>query len=153
MFAIVIGFSGIGGALVALSQVQKQGGHANPLAVFRALAVLYGSLILMGVSIGPVFHALITNLIWNNTRLGEHRIECNMSPLVLIWITASNFVLIALTLGLFIPWAAVRLARFQLQSVRLLPAGDLQEFVAAEPETIGAVGEEAATAFDFDIAL
>ena len=150
---LVIGFSGIGGALSSLFQVQKNGGHANPQAVFRALAVLYGAAILMLVSIGPVFHALITNLIWSNTRLGEHRIECNMSPWVLIWITASNFVLVAVTLGLFIPWAVVRLARFQLESVRLLPASDLQEFVAAEPERIGAVGEEAATAFDFDIAL
>jgi uncharacterized membrane protein YjgN (DUF898 family) len=153
VFAIVIGFSGIGGALVAMSQAQKQAGHANPAAVIKALAVLYGALILMGVSIGPVFHALITNLIWNNTRIGEHRIECNMSPLVLIWITVSNFVLVALTLGLFIPWAMVRLAKFQLESARLLPASDLQEFVAAEPESIGAVGEEAATAFDFDISL
>jgi uncharacterized membrane protein YjgN (DUF898 family) len=153
VFAMVIGFSGIGGAFAALAQVQKQGGHANPAAVFRALAVLYGALILMGVSIGPAFHALITNLIWNNTRLGEHRIECNMSPLPLIWITVSNFVLVVVTLGLFIPWAMVRLARYQLESVRLLPASDLQEFVAAEPETIGAVGEEAATAFDFDISL
>ncbi len=153
VFGIVIGFSGIGGALASMSQVQKHGGHANPQAVFRAVAILYGAAILVGVSIGPVFHALITNLIWNNTRVGEHRIECNMSPWVLIWITASNFVLVVLTVGLFIPWAVVRLARFQLESVRLLPAGDLQEFVAAEPETIGAVGEEAATAFDFDIAL
>jgi uncharacterized membrane protein YjgN (DUF898 family) len=153
VFAIVIGFTGIGGALAALSQAQKQGGHPNPLAAFRALAILYGALILMGISIGPVFHALITNLIWNNTRLGEHRIECNMSPLALIWITASNFVLVVLTLGFFIPWAMVRLARFQLESVRLLPAGDLEEFVAAEPETVSAVGEEAATAFDFDISL
>jgi uncharacterized membrane protein YjgN (DUF898 family) len=153
VFAIAIGFSGIGGALAAMSQVQKQGGHVNPLAVYRALAILYGALILMGVSIGPAFHALITNLIWNNTRVGEHRIECNMSPFVLIWITVSNLVLVVLTLGLFIPWAMVRLARFQLESMRLLPAGDLQEFVAAEPETIGAVGEEAATAFDFDISL
>jgi len=153
VFAIVIGLSGIGGALAALPQVQKQGGHVDPLRVFRALAILYGALILMGLSIGPVFHALITNLIWNNTRLGEHRIECNMSPFVLIWITVSNFVLVVLTLGLFIPWAMVRLARVQLESVRLLPASDLQEFVAAEPETIGAVGEEAATAFDFDISL
>jgi uncharacterized membrane protein YjgN (DUF898 family) len=153
--ATVIGFSfsGIGGALASLSEAQKPGGHVNPHAVFRALAILYGGLILMGVSIGPVFHALITNLIWNNTRLGEHRIECNMSPWVLIWITASNFVLVVLTVGLFIPWAVVRSARFQLESVRVLPAGDLQEFVAAEPERIGAVGEEAATAFDFDIAL
>lgn len=153
VFAIVIGFSGIGGALAALSQVQKQGGRVNPVAVIRALTILYGALILMAVSIGPAFHALITNLIWNNTRVGEHRIECNMSPFALVWITVSNFVLVVLTLGLFIPWAMVRLARFQLESVRLLPASDLQEFVAAEPETIGAVGEEVATAFDFDISL
>ena len=153
VFWLVIGFSGIGGALGSLLQAQKHGGHSNPQAVFRVMAILYGAVIVMAVSIGPLFHALITNLIWNNTRLGEHRIECNMSPWVLIWITASNFVLVAVTLGLFIPWAMVRQARFQLESVRLLPASDLQEFVAAEPETIGAVGEEAATAFDFDISL
>jgi uncharacterized membrane protein YjgN (DUF898 family) len=152
-FGLMIVFGGFGGALASISQVQKHGGHANPQAVLRFMAFLYGALILLAVSIGPIFHALITNLIWNNTRLGEHRIECNMSPWVLIWITASNFVLVALTLGLFIPWAAVRLTRFQLESVRLLPASDLQEFVAAEPEVIGAVGEEAASAFDFDIAL
>ena len=152
-FAIVFGFSGIGGTFAALSQVQKQGGHVDAHAVFRAMAILYGALILVGISIGPVFHALVTNLIWNNSRLGEHRIECNMSPLGLVWITVSNFILVILTLGLFIPWAMVRLARFQLESVQLLPAGDLQEFVAAEPESIGAVGEEAATAFDFDISL
>jgi uncharacterized membrane protein YjgN (DUF898 family) len=152
-FAFVIGASGIGGALATFAQVHKEGGHANPAAVFRALAILYGALILLGISIGPAFHALITNLVWNSTRVGEHRIECNMSPFALIWITASNFVLVLLTLGLFIPWAMVRLAKFQLESVRLLPAGDLQEFVAAEPESIGAVGEEAASAFDFDISL
>jgi uncharacterized membrane protein YjgN (DUF898 family) len=153
VFAIVVGVSGIGGALAALSQAQKQGGHVDPHAAIRALIILYGALILVGVSIGPAFHALITNLIWNNTRLGEHRIECNMSPIVLIWISLSNLVLVVLTVGFFIPWAMVRLARFQLESVRLLPAGDLEEFVAAEPESIGAVGEEAATAFDFDISL
>src|ERR1700680_3466211 len=50
VFAIVIGFSGIGGALASLSQVQKHGGHANPQAVFRVMAILYGALILMGIS-------------------------------------------------------------------------------------------------------
>jgi uncharacterized membrane protein YjgN (DUF898 family) len=105
------------------------------------------------MTVGPVFHAFVTNLIWNNTRLGEHRIECNMSAPRLVWISVSNFVLVVVTLGLFIPWAMVRLAKFQLESVRLLPASDLQEFLAAEPETLGAVGEEAATAFDFDISL
>jgi len=153
VFAILLAKAGIGHALGALFQVQNQGGHVDPRAVIRALAILYGALILMAVTIGPTFHALITNLIWNNTRLGEHHIECNMSPLALMWISLSNFVLVLVTLGMFIPWAMVRLARFQLDSMRLLPAGDLQEFEAAEPETVGAVGEEAATAFDFDISL
>jgi uncharacterized membrane protein YjgN (DUF898 family) len=150
---ILLGVTGIGAALAGLFHAQQPGGHVDPRTVFKALAILYGALILMAVSIGPAFHALITNLIWNNTRLGEHRIECHLSPFGLIWITLSNLVLVVLTLGLFIPWASVRLARFQMQSMRLLPAGDLQEFAAAEPEAIGAVGEEAASAFDFDISL
>lgn len=153
VFVVVIVQSGIGGAFVAMAQAQKHGGHVDPRAIFRTLLMLYGALILMAILIGPLFHALITNLIWSNTRLGEHRLECNISPIALMWIGLSNFVLVVLTLGLFMPWAAVRLARIQLDAVRLLPASDLQEFVAAEPETIGAVGEEAATAFDFDISL
>ncbi len=153
VFGLVVGFSGIGAALVAISETHKHGGQANPVAVIKALAVLYGALILIGVSIGPVFHALITNLIWNNTRVGEHRIECNMSPLGLIWITFSNLILVVLTLGVFIPWAMVRLAKFQLEAIRLVPAGDLQAFVDAAPDSVGAVGVEAASAFDFDISL
>jgi uncharacterized membrane protein YjgN (DUF898 family) len=153
VFGVVLGFSGIGSAFIAISEAQKHGGHANAYAVIKALAILYGALILMGISIGPVFRALITNLIWNNTRVGEHRVECNMSPIGLIWVTFSNLVLVVLTLGLFIPWASVRMAKFQLEAVRLVPAGDLQTFVDAESDEIGAIGEEAASAFDFDISL
>lgn len=68
-----------------------------------------------------------------------------------IWIV--NLLLTIVTVGLFIPWATVRIAGVQLNAMQLLPASDLQEFVSAEPESIGAVGEEAATAFDFDISL
>jgi uncharacterized membrane protein YjgN (DUF898 family) len=60
---------------------------------------------------------------------------------------------VALTLGLFIPWAMVRLAKFQLEAIRLVPAGNLQTFVDAAPDNVGAVGLEAASAFDFDISL
>jgi uncharacterized membrane protein YjgN (DUF898 family) len=151
--AIVLAAAGIGGTLVALFQMQKPGGHVDPGAIFRALLIIYGAVLAVSVLIGPTFHALLTNLIWNNTRLGEHRIECKIAPLGLVWIGLSNLVLVVLTLGLFMPWAMVRLTKYQLESMRLLPASDLQEFVAAGPETIGAVGEEAAAVFDFDIAL
>ncbi len=80
-FAIVFAIGGFGGTLGALFRAQQHSGHADPRAVVKALLVIYGALILVGVLIAPAFHALITNLIWNNTRLGEHRIECNLSPL------------------------------------------------------------------------
>jgi uncharacterized membrane protein YjgN (DUF898 family) len=152
-FGIVAAMSGIGGAFQALAAAQGHGGHVDPKLIIRTLVILYGALILVSIIIGPFFHALMTNLIWNNTRLGEHRIECHMSPLKLIWISVSNLVLVVATLGIFIPWAMVRLTRFHVESLRVLPASDLQEFAAAAPEDVGAIGAETATVFDFDIAL
>jgi uncharacterized membrane protein YjgN (DUF898 family) len=149
IFAAAIATNLFGAALEA----KAQGGHVDPYLAIKFAAILYAAIILLAVTVGPIFRALIANLIWSNTRLGEHRIECNISPWRLAWITASNVVLVVATLGFYIPWAMVRLAKYQLESVRLLPASDLQEFVAAEPETVGALGEEAAAVFDFDIAL
>ncbi len=153
--ALVVGAClalGVGRAIAGYLKLKAEHGHIDPLAMIRTVGVLYLVVALLAVSVGPLFHALITNLIWSNTRLGEHRIECRMSPPRLIWITLSNFVLVVLTLGLYIPFASVRLARFQLEAISVKTAGELQ-FEAAEPEAIGAVGEEAATAFDFDISL
>src|SRR5262249_31441313 len=78
-FFVLLSLSGIFSMLAAVSQAQKTGGHPDMRGMVQALVILYGGLILLGVSIGPAFHALIQNLIWNNTRVGEHRIECNMA--------------------------------------------------------------------------
>lgn len=148
----IIGLTGIFGVFMSISSA-RHGAHVDPRALIKTFMIVYGTAILVAVSIGPAFRALIGNLIWDNTRIGEHRLECRMSPFRLAWITISNTVLLVITIGLFTPWAAVRLAKYQLESVQLLPVSDLQEFVDAEPERVGAVGEEAATAFDFDISL
>ena len=153
LVGIALFASGVFSAFAALGEAQRHGGKADPVATFRAVLIVYGALIVVAVAIGPVFHALLTNLIWNNTRVGEHRIECRLAPLMLAWISVSNLVLVVITLGFFMPWAMVRATRYQLECVRLLPGGDLQQFEAAEPEAVGALGEEAASVFDFDIAL
>jgi uncharacterized membrane protein YjgN (DUF898 family) len=149
---LIAGFTGLLPLLAQLSS-QASAKQIDPGRVVYFIITTWALIILMGLVVGPLFHALITNLIWSNTRLGEHRIECRMSALRLIWITVSNFVLVVVTLGFFAPWAMVRMARFQADSIRLLAASDLQEFVAAEHEAIGAFGEEAASIFDIDIAL
>ena len=153
-FGILFGMAGLFSMLKPLMLAQQhQGGPVDPKPILMAVGIIYGAVILMSVIIGPVFHALMTNLVWSNTRLGEHRIECHMSPLKLTWVTASNLVMVVVTCGLFIPWAMVRMTRLHVESITFIPASDLQEFSAAAPEDVGAVGAETANVFDFDIAL
>ena len=118
---IVLAMAGIGGVFKPLMLAQQHGERVDPKALLKAIGILYGALILISVIIGPVIHALLTNLIWSNTRLGEHRIECHMSPLQLMWVTVSNLVLVAVTLGLFIPWAMVRMTRLHVESISITP--------------------------------
>lgn len=55
VFAVLIGVSGAGGAFVAMSQAQKQGGHSNVAVMFKALVTLYGLLILLALLVGRCF--------------------------------------------------------------------------------------------------
>ena len=152
-YLVAVGVSGVFGDFIRATAAQKQGKPIDTHAMIHAFVLLYGIGIAIALLIGPLFHSLITNLIWNNTRLGDHRIECRLSPWKLLWVGLSNLVLVVLTLGFYMPWATVRVAKLHAEAIRLLPASDLQEFVAAEGEDIGALGTEAATAFDFDISL
>ena len=69
------------------------------------------------------------------------------------WVLISNAVLVALSLGLAIPWARIRAARYKLSHVGLWIDGDLEEFLAAEVAQSSALGEELGEAFDLDIGL
>ena len=60
---------------------------------------------------------------------------------------------IMFSLGLLIPWASVRMARYRLANLRLYVAGELDHFVASEQEQVSAVGEASLDFFDFDVGL
>jgi uncharacterized membrane protein YjgN (DUF898 family) len=94
------------------------------------------------------------NLVWQNTELAGHRFECAVRARRLMWIHASNLMLIVLTLGLYKPFATVRLVKYRVESMALVPDGDLEEFLAdLSPDNAGAIGQEAGDLFDIDIAL
>ena len=123
-------------------------------AVPRGLLMLIplGSLALLAIA-GAYFSARIANLVWNATRLGEHRFESRLRVLPLMWILLTNMLLVLITLGLYMPWAAVRLARYRAENLVLHPAGSLEAFLAGAEGEVGAVGEETLDMFDFDIGL
>ena len=70
-----------------------------------------------------------------------------------IGLTVVNWLAILCTLGLFIPWARVRVARFRAEHLALEVEGSLEEFVAGEASAAMALGDEAAEMFDLDVGL
>jgi uncharacterized membrane protein YjgN (DUF898 family) len=119
-------------------------------------AMLYGVLgaYAFYLFVRPYLESRIQNLVWNRTEMGEHRFESTASARKLLWIHASNLMFITLSLGLFKPFAAIRLIKYRVESMTLVPDGNLEEFLADHAaDNAGAIGQEAGDLFDIDIAL
>lgn len=137
----------------------------------RALGMMIGVSILAGLAAAaglPFFLALLPivmlfvtaylavrlpNLIWSSTGLGEHTFYSRMEIKPYVWISFTNLLGIIFTLGLFVPFAAVRMMRYKLTCMGMVAQGDLAEFVAGQAQTSSATGEETAEMFDVDISL
>lgn len=105
------------------------------------------------VVVSALFVAYMQNLIWNSTGLGPHSFYSDVSARRMLWIGATNFIYTLVTLGLYKPFATVRLLRYKLESMGLVASGALAEFVANEQQQVSAAGEETAEMFDADISF
>lgn len=144
-------------ALFALSFIVSgatgsQGGRP-PSGVLFAMAVAFVTMYLGFLTLGIAIAGRIQNLVWRSTTLGQHRFSSDVRVGRLAWITLSNLVLTVVTLGLYRPFAAVRVARYRVESMSLLAAGSLDDFVGTQGGEIGAFGEELGEFLDIDIAL
>lgn len=138
VIAAVVSAAGANGGLAALGAVFV----VIPLAVIVIQAVVV-----------PYVAARTTNAVWQTTRLGEHRFSCDIPVGGYIRLTVVNWLAILFTLGLFSPWARVRVARFRAEHLALEVRGSLDEFVAGEASAVSALGDETAEMFDLDIGL
>lgn len=109
--------------------------------------------LLLFLVIGPWFAARMQNLVWNGTALGPHVFASNARARDLLGIYLTNFLAIVLTLGLFKPYADIRLARYRMEHLALQADGSLDAFIADQTQTVGAMGQETAEVFDFDISF
>jgi uncharacterized membrane protein YjgN (DUF898 family) len=120
-------------------------------AIVGLILAIYLLLIIITLLIVPFFISRIQNLVWNHTALGQHRFSSTLSARGLAWIIFSNFMLIVMTMGLFKPFADIRMARYRIDHMALLPSGSLEDFIASEQQQISATGTETAEIFDVDI--
>jgi uncharacterized membrane protein YjgN (DUF898 family) len=117
------------------------------------------AVILIGyVAVGTVLMSLMTaqvrNIVWSHTTLGPYRFGCTLEPHRLVYISLTNLLGIICTLGLYRPFAEVRLTRYLLSELTLIGnAAGLEGFTAGEHQRASAVGEEAAEIFAIDLGL
>ena len=97
--------------------------------------------------------AAIANLVYNNTEVGGRRFQSRLKGGRLLWIYASNTVLILVSAGLLIPWAMVRLAQYRASCLSLLARDDFNGIEVRQGQGIDAIAAEVDGLFDIDIGL
>jgi uncharacterized membrane protein YjgN (DUF898 family) len=138
------------GAAVAIGAVFAAGGETG----------LAPALSVAGAAGIPVYFYLfgrvasgITNLTYQGARLGPHRLASSLPATRLAVLYFTNALAILASLGLLVPWAHVRLARFRLSHLSLHATGPLDDFAAAEAEQVQSLGAELGDALDLDLGL
>lgn len=136
--------------IVAAVAAQMSGGAAAP--VFGGLMiVLFTAGIPLAIAGTFYFRARMFNFVWNNTSLAGNRFVGSMRPGELFVLHFVNSLVTLVTFGLLHPWAVVRTVKYQLDSLQVVPAGNIDAFVAAAQPPVSALGEAASDFFDFDL--
>ena len=89
-----------------------------------------------------------------NLVLGEHaRFASDLNPYTCVWIVLSNMIAILLSMGLLIPWASVRLHKYQVETTSVITEDDGRTFMDTQHEAGSALGSEFTDIEGMDIDL
>ena len=143
LVVIAIGF--VGGLVLGLLAAALS---EHP--VFVAVVAL--GYLAMYVLIYAGYQATYFSAVFNHAELQGNRLQTDVTVKGLFMVVLPNTVFTILTLGLYYPWAAVRVARY-MQDHLWVEAVDLDSFVAQEQEQENALGDEIGEAFDFGIGI
>lgn len=142
--------------VVAALVVPQMSGAVDRVDPDVAVAVGYGmvGLAYVGLFVGWIWIAVgVTNLTFNRAALAAHGFRSTLRRRDLFALYLSNTAAILLSLGLLVPWAQVRMARYRAAHLALLARGDLEALRAEDRARRGAAGAETADAFDVDLSL
>jgi uncharacterized membrane protein YjgN (DUF898 family) len=140
--ALVIAITG-GLVMLSLAFIPVIGWLAMPFVYFFVGAVIIGYI-----------RSRTTNLVLNSTVLGGRvHLKSSLSASQLAMLYFGNLLAIAFTLGLMIPWAQVRVARYRAEALSLESSSALEGFAGKITQDMGATGEEIGEFFSLDFSL
>ncbi|MBI3775627.1 MAG: DUF898 family protein [Gammaproteobacteria bacterium] len=127
-------------------------GAGNTLAWHPPMLLVVG--IVAGVlAIIAYLDTALTNLVLSKTEMRGIRIHSRLkiAPMMILYFT--NLAAIAVSFGLLIPWARVRMTRYRITNITVLVRGDLDSFIARETDAEQATGDEMSDVFNVDIGV
>lgn len=123
----------------------------NSPAQFGMLIVI--TYLLAAFMVWPLMMARTFITTWNQVSLGRSTFQTDCSQWRYAWIVMSNWMLKILSLGLLSAWAAIRLYRYQIQSLSLTLRDDPDQLYALAQDDPNAIAEELSDIFDLDLSL
>ena len=143
LIVILIG----GGVLMAALFAGGQMVHPSVPALSSPLVM---AIYLIAIS---YYVATTTNLQFNSTTISKHSFSMNLQTRSIAWLYLTNTLAILLTVGLLIPWAQVRMARYRAECTQLNVVGSLDDFIADEQQHVSALGEQMGDVFDMEVSV
>jgi uncharacterized membrane protein YjgN (DUF898 family) len=151
MVVLVFGTIAIGVVLAFVNGPGPATPDTDPAIPTGFAIVFLIGYVLAVLAVQAITVSRIQNTVWNTMRLGPHGFRCQIGWFTLFRITLTNLVATVLTLGLYRPFAQVRLTRYLASCLVMVPSGPLDDLLAAESEDVSAIGEESVGFFDLDV--
>ncbi|MCC5955790.1 MAG: DUF898 domain-containing protein [Natronohydrobacter sp.] len=110
----------------------------NMMLIVQAYIGVIAAFVIAGI----VYTAIIRNILFGGTWIeGGHRLHSSVSVPRYVWIALTNALAIIFTLGLMLPWAKVRMARYLADQTQVIVNGDLDDFIGDIIPEGGAFGD------------
>ena len=97
------------------------------------------------------YRVIVRNRSLTGPMIGAYRFNSTLHVPALCWIYFSNMIAVIFSLGLLIPWAKVRVARYVAEHLEMYGPKNVDSFLQAEQRSANVFGEEAADFFDIDL--
>jgi uncharacterized membrane protein YjgN (DUF898 family) len=125
------------------------GGAAAAMAVMLIIPIYLGFIVL----VGSYMTVSLANLQYNHTQLGEHGFQADWKLLSFAKMFSVNTLMTLLTMGLYIPFAKVRMAAYMADHTRFVAVGELDQFKAGENQPVSTVAEGLSDIFQVNVGV
>ncbi len=137
------------GILIAAMVASFKVGKSHSPGMMTIPMVLFFMYVLIPTA---YLRAQLSNLLYGKMMVGSHWFISTQRPIPLLKLYATNAVAIVMSLGLLIPWAKIRLAKYRAETLTLQAVGSLYAESLLNDNT-SAIGEGMTDLGDFDLGI